>query len=90
MHAFKDKVVGLINRVQTVGAEAIIGTFLTVATCVAEAEAHVTIAQSRFWRRAVKLWMDIHTLRYPKPTRFAGIRLVSGNSEDTIARICIR
>jgi hypothetical protein len=41
MHAFKDKAVGPINRVQRVGAQAIVGTFLTVATSVAEAEAHI-------------------------------------------------
>ena len=55
MHAFKDKLVGPINRVQRIGAQAIVGTFLTVATSVAEAEAHIAPAQDRFWRRAVKL-----------------------------------
>jgi hypothetical protein len=62
MHAFKDKASGPINRVQRVGAQVIVGTFLTVATSVAEAEAHITSAQSRFWKRAVKMWTDIHTL----------------------------
>jgi hypothetical protein len=38
MHAFKGKAVGPINRVQRVGAQAIVGTFLTVAIGVAEAE----------------------------------------------------
>jgi len=41
MHAFKDKLVGPINRVQRVGAQAIVGTFLTVATSIAEVEAHI-------------------------------------------------
>jgi hypothetical protein len=48
MHAFKDKAIGPINRVQRVGAPAIIGTFLTVTTSVAEAEAHIASAQSWF------------------------------------------
>ncbi|KAJ6078154.1 Transposon I factor [Penicillium canescens] len=39
MHAFKNQNMGPINRVQRVGAQAIVGTFLTVATGVAEAEA---------------------------------------------------
>lgn len=39
MHAFKNKNIGPINRVQRVGAQAIVGTFLTVATSVAEPEA---------------------------------------------------
>jgi len=67
MHAFKDKLVGPINRVQRIGAQAIIGTFLTVATNVAEAEAHIASARDRFWRRAVKLWTDIHTLPDTNP-----------------------
>jgi hypothetical protein len=45
----------------------IVGTFLTVATSVAEAEAHIASAQSRFWRRAVKMWTDIHTLPETNP-----------------------
>lgn len=53
MHVFKDKLVGPINRVQRLGAQAIVGTFLTVATSVAEAEAHIASTQDRFWRRAV-------------------------------------
>jgi hypothetical protein len=69
MHAFKDKAVGPINRVQRVGAQAIVGTFLTVATSVAEAEAHIATAHSRFWKRAVKMWTDIHTLPETNPLR---------------------
>ena len=46
MHAFKDRAIGPINRVQRVGAQAIVGTFLTVATSVAEAEAHIATIQS--------------------------------------------
>ncbi|KAI3059595.1 hypothetical protein CBS147353_10533 [Aspergillus niger] len=69
MHDFKDKSSGPINRVQQVGAQAIVGTFLTVATTVAEAEAHIASAQSRFWKRAVKMWTDIHTLPETNPLR---------------------
>jgi hypothetical protein len=69
MHAFKNKLVGPINRVQKMAAQAIVGTFLTVATSVAEAEAHITSAQDRFWRRAIKLWTDIHTLPNTNPLR---------------------
>jgi ribonuclease HI len=69
MHACKDKAMGPINRVQRVGAQAIVGTFLTVGTSVAEAEAHIATAQHRFWRRAVKMWTDIHTLPETNPLR---------------------
>jgi ribonuclease HI len=69
IHACKDKAMGPINRVQRVGAQAIVGTFLTVGTSVAEAEAHIATAQHRFWRRAVKMWTDIHTLPETNPLR---------------------
>jgi hypothetical protein len=55
MHAYKDKLVGSINRVQRMVAQAIVGTFLTVSTSVAEAEAHITTAQDRFWKRAIRV-----------------------------------
>ena len=69
MHAFKNKNVGPINRVQRVGAQAIVGTFLTVATSVAEAEAHIATVQHRLWRRAAKIWTDMHTLPVTNPLR---------------------
>jgi hypothetical protein len=69
MHAFKNKNIGPINRVQRVGAQAIVGTFLTVATSVAEAEAHIATARHRFWRRAAKMWTDLHTLPETNPLR---------------------
>jgi hypothetical protein len=69
MHAFKDKASGPINCVQRVGAQAIVGKLLTVATSVAEAEAHIAPAQHRFWRRAVKMWTDMHTLPETNPLR---------------------
>ena len=69
MHAYKDKAIGPINRVQRVGAQVIVGTFLTVTTSVAEAEAHITTAEHRFWRRAVKMWTDLHTLPETNPLR---------------------
>lgn len=69
MHACKDKAMGPINRVQRVGAQAIVGTFLKVATSVAEAEAHVATARHRFWRRAMKVWTDMHTLPETNPLR---------------------
>jgi exonuclease III len=69
MHAFKDKLMRPINRIQRIGAQAIVGTFLTVATSVAEAEACIASAKERFWRRATKLWTDIHALPDTNPLR---------------------
>lgn len=46
MHTFKNKNIGPINRVQRVGAQAIVGTFLTITTTIAEAEVHIATAQN--------------------------------------------
>ncbi|KAM3519015.1 hypothetical protein MY4038_009911 [Beauveria bassiana] len=67
MHAYKDKLLGPINRVQRAGAQAIVGTFMTVATSVAEAEAHIVSARERFWKRAIKMWVEVHTLPGTNP-----------------------
>ena len=69
MHAYKDKLVGPISRVQKMAAQAIVGTFLTVATSVAEAEANIATVQDRFWKQAIKLWIDIYTLPDTNPLR---------------------
>lgn len=36
---------------------------------MAEAEAHILSAQERFWKRAVRLWTDIHALPETNPLR---------------------
>jgi hypothetical protein len=41
IHAFKDRAIGPINRVQRVGAQAIIGIFLIVAISMVEVEAYI-------------------------------------------------
>ena len=47
MHACKDKLKRPVNRVQRMGAQAIVGSFLTVVTSVAEAEAHTVSVEER-------------------------------------------
>ncbi|KAH7464117.1 hypothetical protein FOMA001_g17824 [Fusarium oxysporum f. sp. matthiolae] len=69
MHACKTASAYTIHRVQRIGAQAIIGSFTSVATGVAEAEAHIATIHDRFWRRASKLWVDIHTLPRTNPVR---------------------
>uniref|UniRef100_A0A8H7K5N7 RNase H type-1 domain-containing protein n=1 Tax=Bionectria ochroleuca TaxID=29856 RepID=A0A8H7K5N7_BIOOC len=75
MHACKYRRASPINRVQRIGANAIVGVFLTVATGVAEAEAHIASAHERFWRRAIKMWTDLHTLPTTNPLRSATSRI---------------
>ncbi len=69
MHECKWRARWPISRVQRIGAQAIVGTFSTVATSIAEAEAHIASARDRFWKRAVKIWTDIYTLPATNPLR---------------------
>ncbi|EJP60699.1 reverse transcriptase [Beauveria bassiana ARSEF 2860] len=69
MHAYQDKLVGPINRVQKAGAQAIVGTFLTVASAVAEAEANLVSVGERLWKRVIKMWLAIHSLPDTNPLR---------------------
>jgi hypothetical protein len=62
IHKAKYKAVQAINRVQRIGTQAIVGTFNTIATNIAKAEAHIVTAQDRFWKRVIKFWTDIYTL----------------------------
>ncbi|KAJ6436634.1 reverse transcriptase [Purpureocillium lavendulum] len=75
MHRCVYKRAGPIHRIQRVGAQAIVGTFLTVATSVAEAEASIASVQERFWRRATKMWTNLHTLPPTNPLRSATRRI---------------
>ncbi|KAF7520275.1 hypothetical protein G7054_g12831 [Neopestalotiopsis clavispora] len=74
-YACGERMMHIINRVQRVGAKAIVGAFSKVATAVSEAEAHILSAQSRFTKRAIKLWVDVHTLPMSNPLRTAGFRI---------------
>ena len=58
-----------INRVQNLGAQAIVGTFCKVATAVAEAEASILPARERFAQKATKLWIGLRSLPESKPLR---------------------
>ena len=69
MHECQYKAARPIHRIQKTGAQAIIGTFMTVTTSVAEAKAHIVTLQGRFWRKAIKTWTDIHTFRHEPPTQ---------------------
>ncbi|KAJ3454608.1 hypothetical protein MRS44_013208 [Fusarium solani] len=74
MHACRETSIRAINRVQRLGAQAIVGTFHTVATAVAEAEASILPVRERFAKRATKLWIDLQTLPNSNPLRRVGGR----------------
>ncbi|RKK57447.1 hypothetical protein BFJ69_g17470 [Fusarium oxysporum] len=69
MHACRYRRASPINRVQRIGANAIVGTFLTVVTSIAEAEAPIASVHERFWKRAIKMWTDLHALPATNPLR---------------------
>ncbi|KZL63698.1 reverse transcriptase [Colletotrichum incanum] len=58
-----------ISRVQRIGAQAIVGTFNSVVTAVAEAEAGIQSVQERFDRKAIKFWARLRTLPQSHPLR---------------------
>lgn len=65
-----------MDRLQEIGAQAIAGTFNTVATGAAEAKASIQPAQQRFDRKSAKSWVrmrslpKIHALRRLRAVRF--------------------
>ncbi|KAG7126046.1 hypothetical protein HYQ44_001086 [Verticillium longisporum] len=76
MHACGETLVRSLNRVQNVSAQSIVGTFRTVATVVAEAEASIPTVRQRFATRATTFWIGMHALRRNHP-------LVSATTHST-------
>ena len=74
MHACKGKAMASMNRAQRVGAQAITGTFCTVATAIAEAEASIRTVHERHSERATKVWIGLRTLPVTNPVRRLGTR----------------
>jgi hypothetical protein len=75
-HACIDKRAKMLDRVQKIGAQAITGVFVTVAASVAEAEAHISSVRERHWRKALKLWVELHTLPESNPLRREASKIV--------------
>ena len=61
-HAFQNYQDKSFARVQRIGAQAIVGAFRTVARDVAEAKASIPPVQHRQAIRALKFWVNLHTL----------------------------
>lgn len=76
-YACGTRLIRSVDRVQRIRAQAIVGTFKSVATAVGEAEAHIGSAREQFARRGLKLWVDIHTLPQTHPLRTASFRMFS-------------
>ena len=63
-----------LNRVQREGGKSITGSFRTVATAVAEAEAIIRTVSQRHIDRATKFWMNLRTLPKTHPSSKLSVR----------------
>jgi hypothetical protein len=68
MHACTAPAMAALNRVQREGGKSITGSFRTVATAVAEAEASIRTVNQRHIDRATKFWMNFRTLPKTHPS----------------------
>jgi len=57
----------VVKRVQRVGGQAVIGCFQTVGTAVAEAEANLPTIGERHSRKALRMWVDLHSIPSAHP-----------------------
>jgi hypothetical protein len=69
MHTAKEAAIGVLNRAQRIGAQAITGAFHTVSVAIAEAEAYIRPIQQRQRERAIKLSVRIQCLSDTHPLR---------------------
>ena len=75
MHVLNISIKRALNRVQRVGAQAITGTFQSVAVAIAEAEANIQPIHQRHHEKAAKLWIRIQTLEDTHPLSKASVRV---------------
>jgi hypothetical protein len=52
----------VLKRVQRVDGQAVVGCFQTVGTAVVEAEANLPTIGERHWRKALRMWVDLHSM----------------------------
>ena len=57
----------ILQPIQRMAAQAIVGTFRTVALPIAEAEAAIEPLQTRWRRQSLRAWVDLHTLPAKHP-----------------------
>ncbi|RFU26440.1 hypothetical protein B7463_g9880, partial [Scytalidium lignicola] len=67
MHRCSGNKLAMLNRPQRVGAQAIAGAFRTVVTVIAEAKACISNIHDRHIKKAVSLWVYLHTLPRTNP-----------------------
>ena len=52
----------MLVRVQRIGGQAVVGCSQTVGTAVAELEANLPTIAERYMRKALRMWMDLHSM----------------------------
>jgi hypothetical protein len=62
MHARRASAERVLKRVQRIGGQAVVGCFRTVGTAVAEAEASIPTIEERHLRKALRMWIDLHSM----------------------------
>ena len=67
MHARKASADRVLKRVQRVGGQAVVGCFKTVGATVAEAEANRPTTEERHLRKALRMWVDLHSVPNAHP-----------------------
>lgn len=75
MHSRRWKAMPSINRVQRIKAQAITGSFRTVATAIAEAEASIHTIRERHSEKATNLWISLRTLPKTNPLSRLGTKV---------------
>jgi len=75
-HACNVRAMTAFNRVQRVRAQAVTGTFTTVSTAIAEAEAFLKPMRLRQSEKAAATWIRLQTLPASNPLAKLGTRLI--------------
>jgi hypothetical protein len=66
-HARRASAERVLRRVQRVGSQAVVGCFQTVGTAVAEVEANLPTIGERHSRKAMRMWVDLHSIPSTHP-----------------------
>jgi hypothetical protein len=67
MHARRASAERVLMRVQRIGRQAVVGCFRTVSTEVAGLEANLPTVAERHIRKALRMWIDLHSMPETHP-----------------------
>lgn len=67
MHARRASAERVLKRVQRISGQAVVGCFQTVGTAVVEAEANLLTIGERHSRKALRMWVDLHSIPSTHP-----------------------